>query len=216
MPLKLPLRLKKAGKPLDGAFRSVAEIYTQIRPYTLVDFDRCSVLYRFARHASFLGGDVAEVGVYRGGTTLLLAAACPNKTIHAFDTFSGLPNCSYKDSHHVNGDFDLDGVVPPVLKQRANVQVHVGLFPDTVKDMGDSRYCLAHFDGDTYVSAVAFLNYFYPRTVPGGVLIFDDYLRPSCQGVTTALREFESKIGAATIQTSEFQGVIIRSQPLHL
>src|SRR3954452_6474582 len=49
--------------------------------------------YRAARSALQLSGEVAEVGVYKGGTARMLAKvfAPAGKTVHLFDTFAGMP-----------------------------------------------------------------------------------------------------------------------------
>src|ERR1700730_14021056 len=43
--------------------------------YTLVDRPRCYMLYQMARQATQMAGEVAEVGVYKGGTGTVLWAA---------------------------------------------------------------------------------------------------------------------------------------------
>ena len=42
-------------------------------------------------------GDIAEVGVYRGGSAKLICEAKGNKQLHLFDTFEGLPDLCEKD-----------------------------------------------------------------------------------------------------------------------
>ena len=36
-------------------------------------------------------GDLAELGVYRGGVSRMLARRFPQLTVHLFDTFTGIP-----------------------------------------------------------------------------------------------------------------------------
>lgn len=163
-------------------------VYAAIKPYTVVTSDRCHVLWLLAQISQHLVGDFAEVGVYRGGTSMLLKLSAPEKTVHAFDTFAGIPNATATDGH-VNGDFPVnrDEVV-----QRLNalgIVVHEGYFPATVEHL-DKRFSLAHFDGDTYQSCQDFLDYFYPRMVTGGVMVFDDYEWHRCPGVKQAITSF--------------------------
>ena len=66
-----------------------------IRKHTLVSDDRCFMLYQYAQYASSLLGSMAELGVYQGGTAKLIAKASPAKTLHLFDTFSGLPDALF-------------------------------------------------------------------------------------------------------------------------
>lgn len=183
--------------------RKLPEILKHVLPHTLLDEGRLAIIYGMSRHASLLDGDMAEVGVYTGGTSALLSIANPTKTIHAFDTFTGIPNAS-GDDVHLNGDFDLSGNVPLIL-DRPNISVHVGMFPATADP--SARYCFAHFDGDTYESCIAFIEYFTPRMNAGGVMVFDDFTWHKCPGVERALREkFKDE---QIIQTRPTQAMVL-------
>ena len=183
------------------------ETYEKISPFTLVTPDRCHALWNLSRQAAALPGLVAEVGVYRGGTSMLLALACPEKKVHAFDTFTGIPNGDPDIDHHKKGDFDDVGVEVFDRLRSTGVVIHPGLFPDTVMDLNSStQYCFAHFDGDTYESCKAFLRYFWPRLVEGGILVFDDYKWKHCRGVEKALEEH----GIPVIESAAYQCFIVR------
>ena len=54
----------------DKAFISLMR---QIEGHTLVDPVRCYMLYQFALHTKTISGDIAEIGVYRGGTAKLIS-----------------------------------------------------------------------------------------------------------------------------------------------
>lgn len=148
---------------------------------TLVTSDRRYVLQRFAEQALHLVGDFAECGVYRGGTAYLLArvlSASP-KSLHLFDTFSGMPDAAAADpSGHVVGDFgdtSLDSV-KALLAPFAGVVCHRGVIPETFRDIApDARFALVHLDVDLYQSVRDGLEFFYPRLVPGGIVVVDDY-----------------------------------------
>src|SRR3990167_11445358 len=82
-------------------------LYNKIRDRSLVKIDRCFMLYQFAKHASFMSlGDVAQVGVYKGGTAKIIASCFfkTSKKVFLFDTFEGLPSLTEKDERE-------DGVV---------------------------------------------------------------------------------------------------------
>lgn len=50
------------------------------------------IIYQLARQALRLPGEVAEVGVYKGGSAYLMDAIFdPDIPIHLFDTFAGMP-----------------------------------------------------------------------------------------------------------------------------
>lgn len=57
------------------------------------------IIYSIALSQSKLDGDMAEVGVYQGGSAKLISEAKGNKTLYLFDTFTGLPALSDVDVH---------------------------------------------------------------------------------------------------------------------
>jgi hypothetical protein len=94
---RLPLLLPSGPNPIhiwedDDVFNDLTR---QIVKHTLLDKTACFVLYQLAKQVISSGalGDVAEVGVYKGGTARLLAKIFEptKKSIHLFDTFSGMP-----------------------------------------------------------------------------------------------------------------------------
>jgi O-methyltransferase len=175
----------------DSAFK---RIFDKI-DYTLVDHARCYVLHQFAKQASAVAGDLAEVGVYKGGTAKLLAlttALRAKKTVHLFDTFAGMPPADAAvDCHHEGdlGDTSLQAVQHH-LRDCDNVRFYPGFFPDTAGPIENLRFCLVHVDADIYRSVKDSCIFFYPRLESGGIIVFDDYGFPSCPGARKAVDEF--------------------------
>ena len=162
--------------------------------YTLVDRIRCYMLYQFAMQAARLEGEVAEIGVYRGGTARLLASAFgpSGKTVHLFDTFEGMPSTDPdRDAHH-KGDFSDTSLesVQRSLEGCGNVAFYPGFFPGTAPPIAGLKFSLAHIDVDIYRSVLDCCEFFYPRMVAGGMMVFDDYGFESCPGAKTAVDEF--------------------------
>ncbi len=187
-------------------------IFEAIRDYTIVPPDRCQILYRLSRYASLLDGDIAELGTYRGGTSLLLARTNPGKQVHSFDTFCGIPNGDPRYDRHRTGDFaDVDDQVIERL-EIAGIKVHQGVFPTTTQSV-DGPFCFAHFDADTYQSCKDFLQFFWPRMVNGGIMLFDDWEWPMCPGVKQAILEHCDSSGAWPFQTNKFQAAISVARP---
>jgi O-methyltransferase len=174
------------------------EIMKRVEGRTLVDIIRCYMLYQFAQQAVHLPGDVAEVGVYKGGTARLLAEAVgrASKRIHLFDTFRGMPATDPDKDIHKEGDFHDTSLaeVRSFLADLQNVQCYPGLFPDTAGSIVGEVFSLVHVDVDIYKSVKECLNFFYPRMVSSGIMVFDDYGFVTCPGARQAVDEFfESK-----------------------
>jgi len=166
----------------------------QIKGYTLVDNARCFMISQLSRQAYAVSGDVAEIGVYKGGTAKLLARLFEgkNKTVHLFDTFSGMPPADPgKDIHKENdfSDTSLENVMA-FMHDCKNVRFYKGVFPATAKPLEASAFCLVHIDVDIYKSAMDCCTFFYPRMNKGGAMIFDDYGFLSCPGIKMAVDEY--------------------------
>lgn len=174
------------------------QLYQSISGNTVVSKSRCYFLYQFARHAMSLTGDVAEVGVYKGGTARLLAVTFiphSEKAVHIFDTFSGLPPADpiidvyYRGKPRAFEDVTLQHV-QAYLQTCSNVLIYPGLFPGTSGPIEDKIFCMVHIDVDIYRSVIDCCEFFYPRMTRGGIVIFDDYGDYSCSGARQAVDEF--------------------------
>lgn len=175
--------------------------FRRVRPFTLVSADRCYVLYTLASQALRLDGDFWECGVYKGGTAMLLADLIgqeQEKTnrrpvrLQLFDTFEGMPDTDSQRDLHQRGDFrdtSLESVEKRVGREGIAV-FHKGLIPDTFDGLEASKIAFAHIDVDIYQSIMDCCNFIYPRLVPGGFIVFDDYGHPSCPGARQAVDTF--------------------------
>ena len=157
---------------------------------SIVQGNKLKILLDYAMTVKDLPGDIAEVGVHRGGVSLALSVQHPYKTVHMFDTFSGMPIQGEGDQHKI-GEFQ-DCNFPAIKRafEGRLYQFHIGVFPDTCSELrNDQTFCFVHVDGDQYQTTRDAIDYFWPRLTPGGILIFDDYEWPMCPGVTKAILE---------------------------
>jgi O-methyltransferase len=162
---------------------------------TIINIDKLLMIRQCAeniRRQNLIGAS-AELGVYRGGVSKLIANELPSSVHYVFDTFDGLKDCQAGLDTHANGDFsDVNYTNVEMLLNNSNIVFRAGYFPDTVQDMQDTQYVLVHLDVDTYKSTLAGLAYFYPRLVPGGIMAIDDYTFHTCPGVEKACNEYFS------------------------
>lgn len=163
---------------------------------TLVDRYRAYELWTLAAQAKSLPpGDVLEVGVWRGGTGCLLASAFAGTESRTFlaDTFEGVVKTGAVDGNYKDGDHS-DASIDQVraLAKRLNVEVEilVGIFPDDSADqIASNTFRFCHIDVDIYQSAKDVFDWVWPRMVPGGIVVFDDYGFQSCPGVSRFVDE---------------------------
>jgi O-methyltransferase len=158
------------------------ELFARFRHRTLTKPDRAYILQQTAKQAMQLPGDFAEAGVFRGGTSWLLAhllsEAGDGRTLHALDSFEGMPADADKERDgHVPGDFGDTSLesVRALLAGFDNVRFHPGFIPGTLAPLEETRFALVHIDVDIHNAVRDCCAFFYPRLVPGGFLVFDDY-----------------------------------------
>ncbi|HSO37329.1 MAG TPA: TylF/MycF/NovP-related O-methyltransferase [Labilithrix sp.] len=170
------------------------DVWPAARERTVVEEGAAHMLFQLARHASKLDGMFAEVGVYRGGTAKLLAGIADRagRELHLFDTFAGMPETDRTRDLHTAGDFSDTSLaaVQSFLAAHRSPKFHQGEFPGTATSLADARFSLVHVDADIASSVAACCEFFYPRLVPGGVMVFDDYGQTSCPGAKSATDAF--------------------------
>jgi hypothetical protein len=165
------------------------------------------ILLELARRTFRLPGAIAECGVYRGATLVPLAAAvrsdAPEKPVLGLDSFQGL-------GHHIARDLALGAPANPDLHPdgfrdtcerlvadkvrrfglEETVRLVSGFFRKSLERIAEYSFCFVHLDCDVYEAYRDCLAFFYPRLVPGGVLLIDEYDDPHWPGCTLAVDEF--------------------------
>jgi O-methyltransferase len=157
---------------------------------SLITPDRMENLLRAVDRTRDVPGDMAELGVYRGGSAKAIADACPDKMLHLFDTFTGLPytELSKYDPKGLltRGDFRASAMTCRAVIGDRNVRLYPGFFPNTTCRVRGVAFSFVHIDCDLHQSAVDAIEWFWPRMSEGGILYVDDY---GCEftGVTEAV-----------------------------
>jgi O-methyltransferase len=164
---------------------------------TLIDYQRLATLWAAARLCRDVPGDAIECGVYRGGSAALIAEGLQGtaKTLHLCDSFQGLPAPTEQDNFHKAHDFadaSPDAIRTGLEALGLVATIHVGWFATTLPRLAERRFALAHVDADLYESVRECLLFCHPRMSAGGVMVFDDYASPTCEGARAAVDEFFS------------------------
>jgi hypothetical protein len=160
--------------------------------HTLVSDAKFEHIQELSCQCNSLDGDMAELGIYRGGITKYLAETYPNKLVYAFDTFDGFKDIDYNyDSHCIESGWYADANYTFVINylNNDNIRICSGYFPDTIP-IESIKYCFVHLDSDTYNSITNGLQYFYTNLVSSGIILIDDYNNPNTLGVTKAVNQF--------------------------
>ena len=187
-------------------------LYEQIREHTLVSKNRLFMLYQLLRYVNKMDGDIAEVGVYKGGTAKLIAKTAPQKNVYLFDTFSGMPAIITEIDMYKVKDFGDTSLLSAksFLSDCPNVTFYKGIFPDTASAIKDKKFSFVYIDADLYNSVKDSLEFFYERLVERGIIVIDDYESWACPGVKKAVSEFLADKKEYPIITAESQCTIIK------
>jgi O-methyltransferase len=207
--------------------RNFYDIGKKISGHTLVTPDRLWALWSWVNDTvQSLEGNIAELGVYKGGTARLLAEAIDNsRKIHIFDTFAGVPaeltdpkidyvsedhpqlNISWVGGEYHGGEWSASyDEVRKFLEGLKSIVFHRGMVPDTLSEVEDETFCFIYLDMDIYQPTVDALNFFWPRLVSKGVIILDDYKH--LWGITEAITKFAEEKGVEIIHTAYMQCAI--------
>ncbi len=153
------------------------------------DLVRSNLCLEKLKSCIHLEGDVAECGVAFGQTTFILDEIVKqtNKSLLAFDTFSGLP---YDDSivseyQCKRGEMDYGQIFfdkLKLLKETSIIPVK-GLIEDTLKNFNGIKFCFVWLDLDLYIPTSYAYRFFEDRIVKGGIIGFHDYKFCRCPGI---------------------------------
>ncbi len=158
---------------------------------------RLANLISYSWICSELPGAFAEFGVCKGGSLDLLSKLHPEKFIYGIDSFEGLPEPGKFDTHHHKGDFALTEEELFDLKNYfyfKEVILLNGFSPEVFKFIPSSeKFAFVHVDVDLYQSVKDALDFFYPRLVQRGMMIFDDYGFGSTPGAKKAIDEWKGE-----------------------
>jgi hypothetical protein len=143
-------------------------------------------------------GDFIETGVWRGGGCIMMqgvlaAHGVVGRRVFVADSYKGLPEsdpakypADAGDTHHqeeflvvskdeVARNFKKYGLLDD------QVVFIEGWFEESLPKAAIEKLALLRLDGDMYSSTIQVLNCLYPKLVPGGYCIIDDYALKGCK-----------------------------------
>lgn len=183
----------------DTYFKALVE---KIKEHTLVDMYRLYELYELSASLDEKQGDILEVGVWRGGSAVILGSSRKHNLeskLWLADTFTGVPNAPSAMNTLYSGGEHADTSIETVehLLKRCdidNYKILEGIFPDDSAHLVESaRFKFVHVDVDSYESASSVFGWVISRVVKGGIVVFDDYGFWGCEGVTTFVNELKRR-----------------------
>lgn len=193
---------KQAHKKIDlkkmPGFGEVAAKIIQDQT-TLLDYDRLYTLWQAVLRLPSISCPLVEIGTYRGGSARFIIESLekngfPNK-FFVFDTFEGhaLVDPSIDGSHRVGTFANTSYERVKAYLSAPNVTLYKGNFLETADQIKEiSNFGMVHIDVDVYPVTKFCLEFFASRTIPGSVIVVDDYGFITCKGAKKAVDEFVS------------------------
>lgn len=199
----------------DAGFKA---LWNAVAAATLIDHYRGHALYSLAAQCAALPGDMLEVGVWRGGSGALVAAAAagnPGARVFLADTFAGVVKAGAADGAYRGGEHaDADAGQCRALLDRlglGNAAILVGVFPEeTGAAITGRRFSFVHIDVDVHDSVRDAFAWAWPRLLPGGCVVFDDYGFEQCPGATLAVNAIRSGADRRFVHNLNGQAVLVK------
>jgi len=201
------------------------DIYNFCKPFTMTSVERMYSLYKSVLYVldKNIEGDFIECGVWRGGSSMLIAKILSlrnikNRRLFLFDTFEGmsdpttldvdfygktaeqlLVSTDKEDPSSIWCYSDFDEVKSNMNKTGLTLDEQIfmikGMVEETIPEkLSTQKIALLRLDTDFYESTKHELKHLYPLLNNNGVIIIDDY--GHWQGCRKAVDEYfdEKKI----------------------
>ena len=216
--------LVRSRSPNAAAFGDLSpeatHILETVKPFTLTSGERIASLINAVEYISSnaIAGDVAECGVWKGGSMMAVALVLAargdfSRDLWLYDTFEGMTEPTDRDVRFDGATAQSElhqtprgtGVWcnSPLEEVERNVfstgypreKIHLvkGKVEETIPAKMPSRLSLLRLDTDWYESTRHELIHLFPRLALGGILILDDY--GHWQGARKAVDEFFQERG---------------------
>jgi hypothetical protein len=164
---------------------------------TMLNYDRLHTLWQAVLSIPSPDLPLVEIGTYRGGSAKFIIEALKQNRyenqFYVFDTFEGhvLVDESIDGTHIVGTFGDTSYEKVKAYLSSPNVIIYKGDFLKTAEHIEKiANFGMVHIDVDVYPATKFCLEFFAGRTIPGSVIIVDDYGFITCKGAKKATDEF--------------------------
>ena len=222
-------------------------LYERVKRCTMTSIERLYAMHKAVEYVarSGLQGAIVECGVWRGGSMMMaaLTLAALGKTdrdLFLFDTFAGHPRPNPERDLREHYEFwlqrkrtdqssswaevtldEVRGNLASTGYPLDKVRFVKGIVQETIPTAAPETIALLRLDTDWYDSTTHEMHHLYPRLVPGGVLIIDDYgempgqrqaVDEYCEqnGIKLLLNRIDAS-GRIAVKSADVQG---RTQPV--
>lgn len=202
-----------SGHHIEGPKGSATDLHIEWRVH---------VICWAATHAAKLDGDFVECGVNTGIYSL---AACRyinfnklDKDFWLFDTFAGVPETHMspeersteveKSAARYSECYDL---VRNNFAPYPRAHLVRGTVPETLTSVPIDRVAYLSIDMNIVLPERAAIEYFWPKLVPGGIVVLDDYGWLPHVAQKRALDDFATSVGTEIMVCPTGQGILLKA-----
>lgn len=166
--------------------------------YSMVLRELFDTVIRHQSKISKIDGDIIECGVWKGGYSIFLANAFPEKNIWVVDSYKGFQPLNtaryqYNRERHIpeyrlgepnsQDDFTLNAVMQRFNEYSltsSRIKYLDGFVKDTLPKANIEKIALLRVDVDAYSATKEVLDELYDKVQIGGYIIFDDSCLYEC------------------------------------
>jgi len=222
---------KSLGIAHDPVFEKAFATFRGKHPYDQYDGPdsiiwRLNTLVWGAREALNLEGDFVECGVFKGDMSYTIAKCLGfealARTFYLYDSFEGFsPKYSSAADFPLNPRFfdfankvyQTPGIYEDVCARFAgmnNVKVIRGFLPDSLSIAAPEKIAFLHIDLNSAAPEIGCLEALFPRVVPGGIIIFDDFGWIDYSPQKVAEDAFFAERGYRVLELPSGQGLVVK------
>ena len=188
---------------------------------------RIHVALWVAHCAAKLPGDFVECGVNKGAVSSSIMQYLNwnalGKSFYLLDTFAGMDRRYLTDEELRKGKWefnqrvlDANGYELSIESRRKNFaewnRVHLiqGAVPETLPQVDTGQVAYLHLDMNCAIPELAACEYFWPKLVPGGMILFDDYAYAGYEPQKATHDEFAAARRVTVLSLPTGQGLIVK------
>lgn len=202
----------------DPRFEALFEKHAALLPLSNWQWNLSTVLWAVSQTKS-LPGDLVELGVFKGHTTLFVAeyvdfATWP-KRWRLYDTFEGIPEDQVDPGWEaINAGLYTDKFSHEEVVGRfahiPNIEVVKGRVPEVLAEGLPERISFLHMDLNNVTAEIAALEIIFDRIVSGGIIVFDDYGWTVSHAQHDAEKAWMAAQGYEILAVPTGQGVVVK------
>jgi len=203
----------------DKRFMALSDKHAHLLPLANWHWNLSTALWA-VQQARNVPGDLVELGVFRGHTTLFCAEYVDfqvwPKRWWLYDTFDGIPADQLAPgwegrNKSIYGDTFSFEEVRDRFAHIPNIDVIKGRVPEILATHGaPDTIAFMHIDMNNPSAEIAALDALFDRLSPGGLILFDDYCWATARAQFVAERAWFAERGLQVLPMPTGQGLFVK------